>query len=1112
MAVVPLETISTYSLLQSTIRPTELVQAAKERGYSAIALTDRDVLYGVVDFYNAARQAGIRPLIGVQLTIQVSKLAGQQVAITVFAKDQQGYEQLMKLSTQRMTTGADLSKQDLQDHLDHYAVVVRPTPSILQAQGFPEITAFLQWLGHQATAAYLGINLTLDTTARQVLQDLSQQVHLPLIADEQVEYLDANQYFPTQVLRAIGDGRQIESPLQVASTTGQHYLRNAPELQTAYQQAGLADAINNNEQLVRTSNFEIKFQKPQLPHFPVPTGKSTAEYLRELCVAGLRQRQLAPGTTVDQYWNRLNRELKVIHEMGFDDYFLIVWDIMAFAHRQHITTGPGRGSAAGSLVAYALAITDVDPLEYGLLFERFLNPERAQMPDIDLDIPDNRRQEVLDYVHQRYGHQRVAQIITFGTLAARQVIRDVGRVFGVPKYQIEAIVDIFRVLGRHRSVTLAAAIQESQPLRNLMTDDELTRLVVTVAQQLEGLPRHYSTHAAGVVLSARPLEEVVPLQAGNDEVGMDMTQFPKEIVESVGLLKMDFLGLRNLSIMDRTLQLIHQREPHFDVTKVSLEDQPTLELFRQGLTDGIFQFESSGIRQTLQKLVPNQFEDIVAVNALYRPGPMENIAHFIARKHGQEPINLPDDSLQPILGPTYGILVYQEQVMQVASTMAGFSLGQADLLRRAMSKKKAATMESMRSRFIDGAVANGYDRQVAQQVFDYIDQFANYGFNRSHAVAYSKMAYEMAYLKRHYTTEFFTALLSIEPNAAKQRRHFADAKRFGVTILPPDINNSHGDFILQNGKILMGLSMIKGMRQDFMKAIFEERQKGAFASLPDFVQRMDEKWQKAVLIEPLIYVGAFDHLGYNRAEMIDGLAGLFAGNEFTFQSKTLQPVMNRRPEYSLSFRLMKENEYLGVYLSGHPVSQYDQLRRQRQTQRVIDLKRHGQVQTLVMLNRIHRINTKKTHQPMAFATASDETGSIDVTIFPRQYQQYLDLIQPSKIVLIQGNVEYRNDHFQLIVNQVIPVDELVASHSSANIHQRWVIRLEDQQLASKQLQRLRELAADDHGHTPVVIFDVASQQARQLPVDRWLAGTTKVGETLNKIFGSDNVVLQAINK
>lgn len=1111
MSVTPLDVTSTYSLLQSTIRPRDLVKAARQRGYSAIALTDENVLYGAVDFYNAAEQAGIRPIIGLKLQLTFAELDERKTTVTVIAKNQQGYMELMQLSTQRMTSKVELTVQDLLKQIDNCAIIIKPTMAILTAHRDPTIQKLLSWFGNQSGDIFMGINLVLDPTERQVLKDLSLQNGLRLIADEPVEYLEANQYFPTQVLRAIGDGRQIDSPLRTAHNDGQHYLRDAQDLTVAYERAGLADAVQNNEALVQKSSFKIHFQKPVLPKFSVPEGMNTAQYLRQLCISGLQKRHLAPNTTIKQYRDRLERELTVIHQMGFDDYFLIVWDIMAFAHRKQITTGPGRGSAAGSLVAYALAITDVDPLEYGLLFERFLNPERAQMPDIDLDIPDNRRQEVLEYVHQRYGHERVAQIITFGTLAARQVVRDVGRVFGVPKYQVEQIIDTLRVLSRHRSVTLAEAIQQSQSLRNLMADDPINKLVIEVAQKLEGLPRHYSTHAAGVVLSATPLKKIVPLQPGNDEAGLLMTQFPKEIVESVGLLKMDFLGLRNLSIMDRALGIIHQTMPDFNITKVPLNDHKTIQLFKQGLTDGIFQFESTGIRQTLQQLTPDSFEDIVAVNALYRPGPMQNIPHFIARKHGQEPIQLPDQSLQPILGPTYGILVYQEQVMQVASRMAGFSLGQADLLRRAMSKKKQATMESMRQRFISGAVKNGYNQSIAEQVFNYIDQFANYGFNRSHAVAYSKMAYEMAYLKCHFTTAFFTALLAIEPNMDKVRLHLADAKRFGVRIIGPNINQSQTEYSLQNGQIVMGFSMIKGMRRDFTQAIIEERKAGHFKNLPDFVQRMGEKWQKTALIEPLIYAGAFDQLGYNRAEMIEGLAGVFAGNEFSFQSADLQPIMKRRQEYPLTYRLQKEQEYLGMYLSGHPVTQYQQVRQQQHTQRIIDLKPGSSVKLLVLLNQIRQINTKKTHQPMAFATASDETGSMNITIFPRQYQRFVNALKPTTIVMIEGSVEQRNERLQVIANQVIPVERLLKNQHQVS-HERWVIRISDNSSVKELLPKMLDLTKNLHGNTPVVIYNVAAQRATTLPRQQWVGQQEEVRDILNKVFGSNNVVLQTFNK
>ncbi|WP_295731597.1 DNA polymerase III subunit alpha [uncultured Limosilactobacillus sp.] len=1111
MTVTPLDVTSTYTLLQSTITPRNLVKMARERGYSAIALTDKNVLYGAVDFYNAANQENIRPIIGLKLQLTFDELDDREIVVTLLAKNQQGYAELMQLSTRRMNAKSNLNVSDLSGKITNCAVIVKPTMAILTAQRDPVIQKLLAKFAQQPVEAFLGINLSLNPVEQQVMKDLSDKFDLKLIADETIDYLDRNQYFPTQVLKAIRDGRQIESPLTAAHTTGNHYLKDAVELTAAYQRAGLTDAVKNNEQLVQDSSFKIHFQQPVLPAFPVPSNLTTENYLRQLCIAGLKKRRLAPNTTLHEYRERLDHELAVIHRMGFDNYFLIVWDIMAFAHRTQITTGPGRGSAAGSLVAYALAITDVDPLEYGLLFERFLNPERAQMPDIDLDIPDNRRQEVLAYVHHRYGHERVAQIITFGTLAARQVVRDVGRVFGAPKYQVEQIIDTLRVLDRNRSIKLVEAVQQSRPLRNLMADNSISKLIMDVAQKLEGLPRHYSTHAAGVVLSATPLDKIVPLQPGNDEAGMMMTQFPKEIVETIGLLKMDFLGLRNLSIMDRALSLIHQSQSNFDITKVPLNDPQTINLFKKGLTDGIFQFESSGIRQTLRQLSPDCFEDIVAVNALYRPGPIQNIPHFIARKHGQEAVQLPDPSLQRILGPTYGILVYQEQVMQVASQMAGFSLGQADLLRRAMSKKKQQTMESMRSRFISGAVRNGYSQQIAKQVFNYIDQFANYGFNRSHAVAYSKMAFEMAYLKCHYSVEFFTALLAIEPNMDKLRHHYVDAKRFGVKVSGPDINQSDGEYSLQNHHILMGFSMIKGMRRDFVQAIILERKKGRYTSLPDFVQRLGEKWQKQSLIEPLIYVGAFDHLGYNRAEMIDGLAGLFAGNEFNFQSADLQPIMKRRQEYPLTYRLQKEHEYLGIYLSGHPVIQYQAVRQQQHTQLVADLRPSKSVKLIVMINQIRQINTKRTHQPMAFVTASDETGSVDVTIFPRQYQRFVNQLQLSAIVMIEGSVENRNDQLQVIANQIVPVVNLTMHQQNSN-QQRWVIRIVPGQSAEQLIQQMGEQTKDLRGTIPVVIYDVQSQKATLLPRQQWLSQQDQVRDTLNNIFGSSNVVLQTSKK
>lgn len=1106
MSLVPLNVTTTYSLLQSTITPQKLALAAKERGYSAVGIADQNVLYAAVDFYHAAQSTGIHPLIGIRTKVLVG---ADTYAVLLYARNLDGYRQLMRLSTTLMTN----ERQDFLDFAvlkelsSHLDMIVLPDAALLSTEPRAMTNDLGQLRELVGDHLYLGITLSLSPAEQTELRELSTQMNVALVATPSINYLDSDDYFANQVLQSIGRGQKITDPLQVSQVQGSDYLRSADAIEQQYAAAGLQAAVLNTQKIADECQLELHFQSPVLPKFPVPAGEDRQQYLRKLCIAGLRYRQPAPGVEITAYQKRLEYELGIIHQMGFDDYFLIVWDVMHFIHRTGITTGPGRGSAAGSLVAYALAITDVDPLQYHLLFERFLNPERAQMPDIDLDIPDNRRQEVLEYVHQRYGHDHVAQIITFGTLAARQVVRDVGRVFGLPDYRLEQVANILRSFGPGKQ-QLTNVIHQSQPLRNLMADDSLMRLLIQVAEKLEGLPRHYSTHAAGVVLSAKPLLDVVPLQQGNDPAGLLMTQFEKGTVEALGLLKMDFLGLRNLSIMDDALKLIHQTQPDFDVTKISLNDPQTLALFRQAQTDGIFQFESAGIRRTLKELSPTNFEDIVAVNALYRPGPMENIPTFLARRHGQEKVQLPDASLAPILGPTYGILVYQEQVMQVASVMAGFTMGQADLLRRAMSKKKQTTMASMRQRFMTGALANGYSRSVAEQVFDYIDRFANYGFNRSHAVAYSKMAFEMAYLKAHFTAAFYTALLSIEPNFEKEQQHFTAAKQLGVKILPPNINQSQAAFSLSNGQIITGFTMIKGMRRDFMAAIVKGRQEKPYQDLADFVRRIDPQFQKANLIAPLIYVGAFDKMGYNRAEMIAGLDGLVESSEFSFQSADLQPVMEQRNEYPLSYRLAKEREYLGLYLSGHPVSQYANLRAKIQALPIAQLKPQERVRVILMVNQVRHINTKRTHEPMAFVSGSDESGTLEVTIFPQYLRQCDPLLKAHAILVFTGNTELRNGKLQLLARTCTPIDQVMQQNTKQQ--KRWVIRLVNHDVLVKGQEFIRQLAAKRTGDIPVVLFDVKSQQATRLADKYNLQTNELVQQSLNHYFGNDNVVLQTL--
>ena len=1112
MDFTPLDVKSSYSLLKSPTRISDLVTTAKERGYKALALTDENVLYGAVEFYNAAKKAGIKPIFGLRLVVALNETDGTKLDLVFLAKNQRGYQHLMDLSTLQQTRKdkkAPLTVAQISPLLNELFIIIPPQSTVFSVLAQPtSILTELANLGDD-DSVLLGVNSRLDDVQIDTLQQLSKQLSLPLVGTSPVDYLNANDLFASRVLQAIDAGVELKDPTIEAERRGQHYLHSKEQVIQDYKAKGLSAAAQKTVEVATLCNVELQFRAPVLPHFKNQAGISSQQYLRSLCIQGLKKRRVAPGKTIQQYQERLAMELKIIHEMGFDDYFLIVWDVINFAHQQKITTDPGRGSAAGSLVAYALAITEVDPLQYDLLFERFLNPERAQMPDIDLDIPDNRRDEVLQYVHQKYGHQRVAQIITFGTLAAKQVVRDVSRVFNLPRYDMQRLID---ALPHGLHVTLKDALNESQQLKNLLDDNPKFRLLIQVAQQLEGLPRHYSIHAAGIVLSEQPLHEVVPLQDGSD--GLLMTQFAKDTVEALGLLKMDFLGLKNLSIMDNTLQMIRQEDPAFDLQKINFNDPLTLQLFQRGKTEGIFQFESSGIRNVLVNLHPTNFEDIVAVNALYRPGPMENIPHFTARKAGKEKIAYPAPSLEKILGPTYGILVYQEQVMQLASVMAGFTLGEADLLRRAMSKKKKATMEDMRTKFIAGATEHGYSAQVAHQVFEYIDRFANYGFNHSHAVAYSMMAFEMAYLKVHYPAAFFTALMNAETNIEKLKRHVGDAKQFGVKISGPRINISESSFLLHDGTVYFGFSAIKGVRRDFVAAILEERQEnGKFTDLRNFITRIPERWQKQELIETLIYSGAFDNMGYNRAEMIDALPKLISGIELfagfaNFDDPTLQTAIDQRNEFPLLTRLTKENEYLGVYLSGHPVTQYYQLGQQLHATKIADLYPNSEATIIVLTNHVKTIYTKREHREMAFVNGTDETGAVDITVFPKQYQQFKEQLETNKILIVRGRVEYREGRgLQLVANQLQDVKKVQQERPS----QRWVLRILPSLDTEMVHRELNNIFNEYHGSIPVLLFYPANDKKILLDQKRWLKNSQKAKKALVAVLGQENVVLQQLN-
>ncbi|GEK27792.1 DNA polymerase III subunit alpha [Furfurilactobacillus siliginis] len=1118
--IVPLSVISAYSLLQSPTTIKDLVATAKARGYQAIALTDVDVLYGVVDFFNAAQQAGIKPLIGLTINVVGTVDKTQQFPLTLIAKNAAGYQNLIQISSAKMTLadGAQLTTASISEWLTNIVVINGLESELGRLLSTGQQAAGETVLAEQMTAAdvnsvYLGVSDQQSPVTITSLQTFAKQQEVPLVAVNAVRYLNPDDQFKATVMQAIDQGEQVSNLGAVSQQTGSWYLREAQPLTNHYAQLGLTDAVLATQQIADEANVDFTFQAPQLPRFKTPDERSTADFLHDLCEEGLAVRLGAQNPLEAQYQKRLDHELTVIHELGFDDYFLIVWDVMNYAHQHRITTGPGRGSAAGSLVAYCLAITEVDPLAYDLLFERFLNDQRAQMPDIDLDIPDDKRDQLLLYVRDRYGADKVGQIITFGTLGAKQVIRDVGRVFGLSTFQL---AEWSRTIPGGIGVTLTNAQQNSQPLRNLLADGTLNQLLFDTALALEGLPRHTSTHAAGVVLSDQPLTDIVPVQAGSE--GLLVAQFPKNTVEALGLLKMDFLGLRNLTILANTLAAIQQTSGDtLSVNDIPLNDAETLHLFQKGDTNGVFQFESSGIKNVLRQLHPETFELVVAVNALYRPGPMENIDRFIARKKGQDPVTYPDHALEPILGPTYGIIVYQEQVMRVASVMGGFSMGKADLLRRAMSKKDHAKIDALRDEFIAGATQKGFTQAVAVQVYDYIENFASYGFNRSHAVAYTKMAFELAYLKVHHSAAFFMALLnSVMGNPAKTKLYLLEAKQHGVNVAAPNVNVSQADFSLVNGQIVFGLRDVKGLRRDFIANILAVREThGDFTGLEDFVNHIEPQFRKEDILSALIYAGAFDNMGLNRAELLDLLPRVISGAQVNidlFETNSgLKLKVEHVKDLSLKEKLAHEAEVLGAYLSGHPVEQYTGLARRLNTSPVVELTVGQQATVLLYTSRIREIRTKKGDK-MAFVSGNDPSGELSITIFPRMYQNVESWIAPEQVVVVTGKID-TGRQLEIVADKLQLASDLnqapTQSKEPAQSSGTWYLQLTAASRAGDASRKFQTALPGLRGANPVILHEQDTGRTRKLGADFNLSNDDATKKALTDIFGANNVVFKA---
>ena len=1019
MGAVSLQNLSSFTLLESPTKVKNLAENAKKKGYSAIALTDINITYGLVDFYKAAKDTGIKPLLGMQLRINGLIDEANKYDLIVIAKDDQGYKNILRLSSavNLLTENGEkenvLTYEDLKKYLGHLILI---TPSNLHSElkmlqtNNPKMGAnYLRKLQDSlpsSSSMYLGVYA--DSGQQEYInyiRSLATQFSLPLTAVEDGQYLNRNEQFLRRTLQAIKTNTHLENIEQLAKQAGSHYLKNSEELQVSYRKFDIEDALENAEKIGKICTAEIKFQDPQLPKFKQNKFPTSKEYLHALAQEGLAKR--FNNQIPAQYQKRLDYELQVINEMGFDNYFLIVWDVMNFAHSVHITTGPGRGSAAGSLVSYALRITEVDPIEYNLLFERFLNPARQQMPDIDLDIPDNRRDEVIKYMFEKYGMNHAAQILTFGTLAAKQVLKDVCRVFGLNKVETYRWLDA--IPHSKGKITLAEAYQKSKELQLLVNTNELSKILFATAEHLENLPRHYSIHAAGLVITDDSLAEIVGLQAG--PLGIPVTQQTKFNVESLGLLKIDFLGLRNLTILGNIVAALRADGIDIDPNKIPLDDQETLALFQRGDTDAVFQFESDGIKRVLEQLHPDSFEDIVAVNALYRPGPINNIDHFINRKHGKERVQYPDPSLKKILGTTYGVLVYQEQVMQTAQVLAGFSLGEADLLRRAMSKKNAEVIQRERAKFIEGAIKLGRKKETAEKVYDYIAQFANYGFNRSHAVAYSKIAFWLAYFKVHYPGAFYLALLNSNMgNRNKIAQYLMQAQEAGIKILPPDIENSKADFSLENGKILVGLKAIRGLRSDLLKQILEIKR--PIKSMTDFLWKIDNNLLSADAVGNLIKAGTFDRLAPNRNELLKINKDLvdsvkMAGSNLSL-FETLEPKVEEEKMPTAAEKSAMEVEAMGFSTGINPIIAVQKYARKFNAKRLQVFESNEQGIAVGKLMKVKQITTKKGDN-MAFAVFSDTSGEKDFTIFPQVWEKVGENLKIGEIYLLQ--VRTQSDRF-----------------------------------------------------------------------------------------------------
>jgi DNA polymerase-3 subunit alpha len=1059
---------SEFSLLDGAARIRDLTARAAELGMKALALTDHGVMYGAIPFYRACLAQGIKPIIGCELYLTAgsrfekgARKDNPTYHLIVLAKNETGYRNLMRLSSIAHLEGFHYKPRVDMESLAAHSEGVVCLSSCLKGEVSQHL---LHDRREEAKAAALryrdifGDDFYLELQDHGMLEQkkvagemigLAQELGIPLAATNDVHYLQPEDADVQDVLICIGTGKTVEDSDRLRIGTNQLYMKSASEMESLFRH--VPEAIANTVEIADKCNLELTLGRAALPVFrPVPEGRDSSSYLAELCRDGLESRYAAlPAWTENEDFrreaeDRLAYELSVIEKMGFSDYFLIVWDFIRFSHERGIRTGPGRGSSAGSLVAYTLRITDVDPLKYKLLFERFLNPERISMPDIDIDFNDERRDEVIAYVAAKYGEEHVAQIITFGTMAARAAVRDVGRALNVPFQEVDRAA---KLIPGQLGITLAEAIRTSAELREAAERQPKTGLLLNMAMKVEGMPRHVSTHAAGVVISREPLTDYVPLQQGGESI--PLTQYSMEHLEAVGLLKMDFLGLRTLSILERSLVWIKELEgKDIDFRLVNDADPETYAMLGRGDTTGIFQLESSGMRRVLREMKPTDFEDIISVLALYRPGPMEFIPQYIAGKHGKEAVHYPHPSLRPILADTYGIIVYQEQIMQIASAMAGFSLGEADLLRRAVSKKKREVLDEERSHFVKGSLGQGYSGEDANRVYDMIVRFADYGFPRAHAAAYGVLAFQTAWLKAHYPVPFMASMLaSVTGNMRKTAEYVDECRRMGIPVLPPDVNESGASFTPVGGSVRFGLASVKNVGTQAIEAIARERESGPYDSLLDLCKRVDLRVVNKRVLESLIQAGACDAFPGHRAQLLAALdETVETAQKWRKEREELQielfgfeEVQNwdvELPEvrpFTTSQQLDFERELLGLYLSGHPLDHAAEQLEGVELDRLVELSDvpDGYVACVGVMVAGLKPFTNKKGNAMGFLELEDRIMRVEAVVFPNVWKRSGDKLEREGLYIVQATVQQQDEDYKLLVEEVVPIGPELTTESLA---------------------------------------------------------------------------------